>query len=167
MNKNDKDSEILDAYKEVFQRFAKDGIIDMDKRLKHKFSYQIHRLENVIPRLNGVVPPNRQSMYYITLFRKVSGQKSVGMYNFPIANNTLLLIPQRVIHSTLYRSLQCSGYVLNFNIDFFLNNAFPKSLVAEKKVFKSSLKPYLTVSTSQRKQLEPIFEAILQENATA
>ena len=167
LNKDDKDSEILDAYKEVFQRFAKDGVIDMDRRLKHKFSYQIHRLENVIPRLNGVVPPNRQSMYYITLFRRVSGQKSVGMYNFPITNNTLLLIPQRVIHSTLYESLQCSGYVLNFNIDFFLNNAFPKILVAQKKVFKLSLKPYLAVSASQRKQLEPIFESILQENAAA
>jgi AraC family transcriptional activator of pobA len=167
LNKNDKDSEILDAYKEVFQRFAKDGVIDMDRRLKHKFSYQIHRLENVIPRLNGVVPPNRQSMYYITFFRRVSGQKSVGMYNFPITNNTLLLVPQRVIHSTLYESLQCSGYVLNFNIDFFLNNAFPKNLVAEKKVFKLSLKPYLAVSASQRKQLEPIFETILQENAAA
>ena len=167
MNSNDKDSEILNAYKEVFQRFARDGVIDMDKRLKHKFSYQIHRLENVIPRLNGVVPPNRQSMYYITFFRRVSGQKTVGMYNFPLSNNTLLLVPQRVIHSTVYDSLQCSGFVLNFNIDFFLNNAFPKKLVAEKKVFKSSLKPWLNVSTAQREQLVPIFESILQENATA
>lgn len=48
------DTEILDAYKEVFQRFAKDGVIDMDKRLKYKFSYQIHRLETVVLRLNGV-----------------------------------------------------------------------------------------------------------------
>jgi hypothetical protein len=61
------DSEILDTYKEVFHRFAKDGVIDMDKRLKHKFSYTIHRLENVIPKLNGVVPPNRQSIS--TMFR--------------------------------------------------------------------------------------------------
>jgi AraC family transcriptional regulator, transcriptional activator of pobA len=161
------DSEILDRYREVFQRFAKDGVIDMDKRLKHKFSYSIHRLENVIPGLNGVVPPNRQSMYYITLFKKVSGRKRVGMYNFPITNNTLLLIPQRVIHSTQYGSVQCSGYVLNFNIEFFLNNAFPRKHIIEKKVFKSSFKPYLSVSRSQRKQLEIIFEYILRENSAA
>ena len=161
------DSEILDKYKEVFQRFAKDGVIDMDKRLKHKFSYQIHRLENVIPKLNGVVPPNRQSMYYITFFRKVKGRKSVGMYNFDIANNTLLLIPQRVIHSTLYESLQGSGYVLNFNIDFFLNNAFPRKHIVEKKVFKSSFKPFLSVTGPQRKSLETIFEYILKENSAA
>src|SRR5580658_9549487 len=132
------DEEILNKYKEVFQRFSKDGVIDMDKRLKHKFSYSIHRLEDVIPRLNGVVPPNRQSMYYITLFRKVAGRKSVGIYNFPLTDNTLLLIPQHVIHSTQYGSIHCSGYVLNFNIDFFLNNAFPRKHIIDKKVFKSS-----------------------------
>ncbi|HEV2479485.1 MAG TPA: AraC family transcriptional regulator [Puia sp.] len=161
------DSQILDAYKEVFRRFTKDGVIDMDKRLKHKFSYQIHRLEDVVPRLGGVVPPNRQSMYYITFFLKGEARKSVGMFNFEITKNTLVLIPRRVIHSTLYDSLHCSGYVLNFNIDFFLNNAFPKKLIAEKKVFKSSVKPYLSVSAAQQKQLVPVFEAILQENAAA
>ena len=152
---------------EVFQRFAKDGIIDMDKRLKHKFSYQIHRLENIIQKLNGVVPPNRQSVYYITFFKKGTGRKSVGMFNFPISNNLLLLIPQRVVHSTLYQSLQCSGYVLNFNIEFFLNNAFPKKHVVDKKVFKSSLRPYLSVSVAQRKKLETIFEYILRESSVS
>src|SRR5580704_17011372 len=117
------DSEILDAYREVFQRFAKDGVIDIDKRLKHKFSYQIHRLENVVLKLDGVVPPNRQSMYYITFFRNGAARKTVGMFNFEVTDNTLLLIPRRVIHSTLYETLDCSGYVLNFNVDFFLNNA--------------------------------------------
>ncbi|GGB02434.1 AraC family transcriptional regulator [Puia dinghuensis] len=167
LNNNLSDAEIIDRYKEVFQRFAKDGVIDMDKRLKHKFSYQIHRLEDIIPKLNGVVPPYRQSMYYITLFRKGAARKSVGLFNFEIKNNTLLLIPQRVIHSTLYDSLHASGYLLNFNIEFFLNNAFPKKLISEKKVFKSSLKPYLYLSASKRKQLETIFEYIFHENSEA
>ncbi len=167
MNSNISDSEILEKYKEVFQRFMKDGIIDLDKRLKHKFNFQIYRLETVIQKINGVVPPNRQSSYYITLFKKGSAEKSVGLYNFPIVNNTLLVIPQRVIHSTVYRSLKSSGYVLNFNIDFFLNNAFPRKHVIDKKVFKSSLRPYLSVSAAQRKKLEPIFESILSENASA
>ena len=167
MNRNLPDSEILDKYMEVFQQFARDGIIDMDKRLKHKFSYQIHRLENIIQKLNGVVPPNRQSVFYITFFKKGKGRKSVGMFNFPISNNTLLLIPQRVVHSTQYQSLQCSGYVLNFNIDFFLNNAFPKKHIIDKKVFKSSLRPYLSVSVAQQKKLETIFEYILHESSVS
>ncbi|WP_162852759.1 helix-turn-helix domain-containing protein [Dinghuibacter silviterrae] len=160
------DSDILDRYKEVFQRFAKDGVIDMDKRLKYKFSYSVHRLEDVVRKMNGIVPPNRQSVYYITFFKKGTAQKNIGMFHFPIGSNTLMLIPQRVIHSTVYQSLRCSGYLINFNIDFFLNNAFPKKHVIDKKVFKSSLRPYLTVSAGQRKKLEAIFEYILRENAS-
>lgn len=138
----------------------------MDKRLKFKFSYQIHRLEDVIPKLNGVVPPNRQSMYYVTLFKTGAAQKWVGMFNFPIKDNTLVLIPQRVIHSTLYETLQCSGYVLNFNIDFFLNNAFPRKYIVDKKVFKTSLRPWITLSVPQQKELEGIFEYIIHENGS-
>ncbi len=43
----------LKNIKRVFQRFSKDGVIDMDKRLGYKFSFTIHRLENVIQQLNG------------------------------------------------------------------------------------------------------------------
>jgi AraC-like DNA-binding protein len=167
LKSNLSDTEILEKYKEVFQRFTKDGIIDLDKRLKHKFNFQIYRLETVIQKINGVVPPNRQSSYYITFFKKASAEKSVGLYNFPIVNNTLVVIPQRVIHSTLYRSLKSSGYILNFNIDFFLNNAFPKKHIIDKKIFKASLRPYLSVSTEQRKKLGIIFEYILSENASS
>jgi AraC-like DNA-binding protein len=56
--------------------------------------------------------------------------------------------------------------VLTFNIEFFLNNAFPKKHVVDKKVFKSSLRPYLSISAAQRKKVETIFEYILAENAT-
>ena len=136
----------------------------MDKKLKFKFSYQVHRLEEVIPKLNGIVPPNRQSMYYVTLFKTGAARKWVGMFNFPITDNTLVLIPQRMIHSTLYESLQCSGYVLNFNIDFFLNHAFPRKYIVDKKVFKTSLRPWLTLSVLQQNELEDIFEYIIHEN---
>jgi len=164
LNNHLTDEEIVERYREVFRQFGKDGVIDMDKRLKFKFSYQIHRLEDVIPKLNGIVPPNQQSMYYVTLFKTGAARKWVGMFNFPIKDNTLVLIPQRVIHSTLYESLQCSGYVLNFNIDFFLNNAFPRKYIVEKKVFKTSLRPWLALSVLQQKELESIFEYIMQEN---
>ncbi|KAI9433783.1 helix-turn-helix domain-containing protein [Russula earlei] len=161
------DSFILEKYKEVFQQFSRDGIIDMDKRLKHPFGYQVHRLEEVVSKIKGVVPPNRQSVYYITFIQRGTGQKSIGLFNFPIARNTLFVVPQRVIHSTQYYSATCTGYVLNFNIDFFLNNAFPKKLIADKKVFRSSLRPYITVSSAERKKLDTIFEYLLSENAAA
>jgi AraC family transcriptional regulator, transcriptional activator of pobA len=136
----------------------------MDKRLKHPFSYQVQRLEHVIQRLDGIVPPNRQSVYYINFVRKGSGEKTVGLFHFPIEDDLLYIIPQRAIHSSHYETLKCTGYVLNFSVDFFLNNAFPKKHIEGKKVFKASLRPWLTVTPAQRKTLEGLFEYLLAEH---
>ena len=157
------DEEILEKYREAFQRFAKDGVIDMDKRLKFTFFYQIHKLEQVVPALKGVVPPNRQSMYYITFFKRCAGRKRVGIFDFPIKDNMLVIVPRRTIHSTLFECLQCFGFVLNFNVDFFLHHAFPRKYILDRKVFKASLRPWLILSVSQQKVLEKIFEQILQD----
>src|ERR1700678_3507874 len=112
VKKQPRDEEILEKYREAFERYAKDGVIDLDKRLKFKFFFQIHRLEDVVVKLNGIVPPNRQSKYYIMLYKRCSARKWVGVFNFPIKDNTLVVIPKRVIHSTLYECQQCSGFVL-------------------------------------------------------
>jgi AraC family transcriptional activator of pobA len=160
------DKEIIEKYREVFSKYARDGIIDVDKRLKHKFNFQIHPLEEVIKELKGVVPPNRLPQYCITLVKKGTGEKTIGHFTFSIAKNTLMIVPKRVIHSTKYWDLNCTGYILLFNIDFFLNNAFPKKLILDKKVFKSSIRPYLTLSDTQRRTLEPLFQAILSEHTS-
>jgi AraC family transcriptional activator of pobA len=158
------DQAILREYKEAFRKYAKDGIIDLDNRLKYKFDFQIHRLEGVVKELKGNVPPIRQSQYFITLIRRGSGQKCIGHFNFPIQNNTLLVIPKRVMHSSSYFSTRCSGYVLSFNIDFFLQNAFPRKHIIGKKIFKTSLRPYLNLSSEQSTKLAKIFEFIITEN---
>jgi len=157
------DNIIVKEYKEAFRKYSKDGIIDLDNRLRYKFSFQIHRLEYVINELGGIVPPNRQSQYFVTLIKKGSGQKSIGNFNFSIKKNTLLCIPKRVMHSSQYWSLECSGYVLSFNLDFFLQKAFPRQLIISKKIFKTSVKPYLFLSTSQMEKLEVIFEYVIGE----
>jgi AraC family transcriptional regulator, transcriptional activator of pobA len=158
------DLTIIKEYKEAFRKYAKDGIIDMDHRLKHKFDYQIHRLEKVVKELRGEVPPNRQSQYFITLVRTGSGRKSIGHFEFPIRKNTLMVIPKRVIHSSSYWSTRCSGFVLSFNIDFFLQNAFPRKHISGKKIFKMSLKPFLNISNQQAALLTAIFEFIVREH---
>ena len=157
------DQTILREYKEAFRKYAKDGIIDLDNRLKYKFDFQIHRLEGVLKELNRNIPPSRQSQYFITLVKSGSGQKSIGHFNFPIKNNTLILIPKRVMHSSTYWSTRCSGYVLSFNVDFFLQNAFPRKHIVGKKIFKASLKPYLNLSKEQAAKLSTIFEFIISE----
>jgi hypothetical protein len=70
VNKQLTDEEILEKYREVFECYAKDGVIDLDKRLKFSFFCQIRRLEQVV---------------------------------------SLVIIPKRTIHSTLYESQQCKA----------------------------------------------------------
>lgn len=157
------DKKIIEEYKKAFSEYVKDGIIDLDSRLKTKFTFQIHRLETIVNKLKGVIPPFRQSHYFITLVKKGSGQKSVGHFTFPIKKRTLLITPKRVIHSSRYWS-KCSGYILCFNLDFFLQKAFPKQHIVGKKIFKKSVKPFLTLSEGQVKKLEVIFEYIIKEH---
>jgi AraC-like DNA-binding protein len=154
---------ILDLYREAFKKYNKDEIIDLDKRLKHTFNFQIHRLENVVKELNGVIPPNRQSQYFISLVKKSSGQKSIGRFTFSIQKNTLLCIPKRVTHSCRYLSGDGSGYVLSFNLDFFLQRGFPAKLITNKKFFKSLVTPYVILSDAEVKKLEVIYERIMEE----
>jgi AraC family transcriptional regulator, transcriptional activator of pobA len=158
------DDIIIASYKEAFSKYAKDGVIDMDNRLRHKFDFQILRLEKVVGELDGIVPPTRYSLYFVTLIKAGDGQKTIGQYTFPIQKNTLLCIPKRVMHSSHYGSVQRSGYVLCFNLDFFLQKAFPRKMIMNKKIFKSSVRPYLSLSASQVKMLEPVFRYILEES---
>jgi AraC family transcriptional regulator, transcriptional activator of pobA len=157
------DNTIIASYKEAFSKYARDGVIDMDNRLKYAFDFQILRLEKVVSELNGIVPPTRYSQYFVTLIKAGDGKKTIGHYTFSIDTNTLLCIPKRVMHSSHYGSGPRSGYVLSFNVDFFLQNAFPRKMIMDKKIFKSSVKPYLYISTSQAEKLEPVFQFILDE----
>src|ERR1700761_2385398 len=122
-----KDDEfVLREYRDIYLKYLKDGIIDMDKRMKHPFSFQIYDLKTALPLVDGNVPPSRQSHYWITLVKKGSGEKTIGLYTFPIRERTLFVVPRRMMHSSRHWALDSEGYVLVFNVDFFLNNAFPR-----------------------------------------
>src|SRR5579863_1032254 len=103
---------IIKEYRDAFRKYANRGIIDMDHYLKHGFNFQIHRLENVVEAWQGVIPAYRQSQFFITLIKKGKGEKTIGLYSFPIKRNTLFVIPQKVTQSSKYRSLDCSGFML-------------------------------------------------------
>lgn len=160
-----KDDEfVLREYRDIYRKFLKDGIIDMDKRMKHPFSFQIYTLETAVPEVNGTVPPSRQTPYWITLVRKGSAEKSIGLYTFPIRENTLFIVPKRIMHSSRDWSLDCQGYVIVFNVDFFLNNAFPKQHIIKRKVLRHSIRPYLYLDETQAAQMQDIFDTIYTEH---
>ncbi|MBZ4192440.1 helix-turn-helix transcriptional regulator [Niabella beijingensis] len=154
------DEQIIQEYKIVFRKYVKDGIIDLDKRLKHKFDFQIHALGPLIKVLDGIVPPYKQKRYAITYIEKAEGIKSIGHFTFPFENNLLLIIPKNLIHSSNYSNLNCSGYMLMFNVDFFLDNAFPKKHIEKKLIFKRSIKPWLKLSAQQAEKVKSILQQI-------
>jgi len=160
----DQDALIIREYREAFEKYARNGIIDLDNKLKSSFSFQIHRLDAIVKGLNGIVPPSRQGQYFMTLIKKGTGEKSIGQFTFPIRKNLLMVIPKSVTQSSRYWSLDCKGYVLSFNLDFFLQNFFPKHHIVNKIIFKSSTKPFLILKSAQVKKLELLFEYILHEH---
>ncbi len=165
-DKND-DAIVLEKYRQVYRKYLDDKIIDMDKRMKHPFDFQIYALETAIPYVNYIVPPSRQTPYWIVLVKKGSGEKSIGSFTFPVKEQTLYIVPKRMLHSSKNWSADTSGYVLLFNIDFFLNNAFPKHLISNKKVLKNSIRPYLYLDKQQAKTIADMFDTIFQEHTSS
>lgn len=161
------DDYIVKEYKQAFKKYKRQGIVDLDTGLKHKFSFQVHRLEDYVSQLEGIIPPNRHSHYYIALIKRGSGQKSIGHFTFSIKKNTLFCIPKRVLHSSQYWSLDCAGYMLSFSLDFFLQKGFPSKLISNKKIFKASVKPYILLQPHQEKKVALIFETIIEEHQDA
>jgi AraC family transcriptional regulator, transcriptional activator of pobA len=160
----DQDALIIRDYREAFGKYARNGIIDLDNKMKSSFSFQIHRLDTIVKGLNGIVPPSRQSQYFINLIKKGSGEKSIGHFTFPIRKNLLMVVPKSATQSSRYWSLDCKGYVLSFNLDFFLQNSFPKHHIVNNIIFKSSTRPFLILKNDQVKKLELLFEYILGEH---
>ena len=161
--KYSENSIIIREYRNVFRKYANDGIIDMDACLKHTFSFHIHRLEEAIPAWEGIVPAYRQSQFVIALIKKGTGEKTIGHFSFPIQKNIVFVVPQRVTHSSKYYSLNCSGFILFFDIGFFVKHFFPQSLITNKIIFKRSVRPFMTLTNEQVKYLSTIFEYLLEE----
>ena len=161
------DALILKEYREAFRKYAKNGVIDMDSHLKHKFNLQVHTLQEAVMLWGGEVPLMRQSQFFILLVKKAEGEKTVGQFTFPFHKHMLVIIPKGVPHSSRYSSPECSGYFLSFDNEFFLQNAFPKDRIINKKIFKTSIKPYLTLAEGQEQRLTVIFETILAEHKGA
>jgi AraC family transcriptional activator of pobA len=159
----DEDAIILKEYREAFRKYAKNGVIDMDSRLKHKFNLQVHPLKDAVVEWGGEVPLMRQSQFFILLVKEGTGEKTVGHFTFPLHGHMLVIIPKRIAHSTKYCSYDVAGYFLSFDNDFFLQNAFPRDRIINKKIFKTSIKPYLTLAESQEQKLTTIFETVLAE----
>ena len=154
---------ILSEIKKTLGRNTGTNVIDLDKEFDHEFDFFINRAEDIFKLMNWKIPPIKWSYYRISFLTQGSGDMITGMYKFKAKKNTLVITPARVISTSKNWSNDTKGFVLMFNLDFFLQNNFPHKFIANKKILQASIKPYIVVSEKQAKYLTTIFETIYNE----
>ncbi len=153
----------ISEFKKVLRRYAGEGVVDLDKNYLHKFNVQIHRFEDVLRNSKRNEPPNRWSYHRIGLVREGGGDVKTGIFSFKAKKNTLVVVPSRVISSSSNWAPDTKGYVLLFNMEFFLENNFSHQIIGNKRMLTPSVKPYIHLTDEQAEEVCRIFESILAE----
>ena len=153
----------ISEFKKALRQYASEGVVDLDKNYLYKFNFQIHRYEDVLRNSRLAAPPNRWSYHRICFVTHGGGELITGIYKFKARKNTLFVIPSRVISSSKNWAADTRGFVLLFNIEFFLENNFSHHFISNKKLLTSSIQPYLNLPEEQAEEVTRIFESILLE----
>ena len=157
------DKFILSEFKKAIRAIADSDLVDFDSKFPHRFDFQIQKLEDVFSETNRRIPPNRWSYYRIVLLKKGSADFNTGVYSFKAVKNSVVVIPPRIVSSSRNWSLDLEGYVLLFNLDFFLQNSLPYKLLEDKKILSPFIHPQIQLSEDQAGQVEKILKIILNE----
>ncbi|MGH2646628.1 MAG: helix-turn-helix domain-containing protein, partial [Ginsengibacter sp.] len=139
------------------------NVVDLDNKFNIRFDFEIQRIEDILKFTGPTIPPNRWSYFRILLVNQGSGDFITGIYKFKAPKNTLVVFPSRIITSSKNWVEDTEGYIVLFNIDFFLQNNFPHKYIEDKKILNSSIRPYIYISDEQSKKISAIFETILKE----
>jgi len=153
----------ISEFKKALRQYSEEGVVDLDKNYPFKFNFQIHRYEDVLLNSRMSAPPNRWSFHRLCFLKQGEGELISGIYKFKATKNTFFVIPSRVISSSKNWSSDTKGYVLLFNVDFFLQNNFTHQFIANKKLLSSSIKPYVNLNEEQAEEITRIFESLLTE----
>jgi AraC family transcriptional activator of pobA len=153
----------ISEFKKALQQYTSDGVVDLDKNYQYKFNFQIYRYEDVFRNSRMPARPYRWSYHRICFLKQGEGEIITGIYKFKARKNTLFVIPSRVIASSKNWSVDTQGYVLLFNIDFFLENNFSHHFISNKKLLTASIQPYINLTDDQAEEVTRIFETIMFE----
>ena len=154
---------MLQEFRRAIRVNAHQDVVDLDAKFGLKFDFQIQRIEHIFDNAKRAVPPNRWSYYRIGFFQQGEANFLTGIYKFKARKNTLIVMPHRVITSSKNWSLDAKGYIILFNLNFFLQNNFPQKNVESRKIFNPSVRPYIQLTDSQAEGMTMIFEAIIRE----
>lgn len=154
------DKFILSEFKKSLRKKAEKNVVDLDNTLGNKFDFTFQTFEDILQDTNRIIPPNRWSLYRIGFVKKGSGEFVTGIYNFTAAENTLVVIPSRVITSSKNWTVNTEGYFVLFSLDFLQQNNFTYKHVENKKILSGSFQPYVHMSAEQAAEIIAIFEAV-------
>jgi AraC family transcriptional regulator, transcriptional activator of pobA len=159
----DEEKVILEEYRKAFGRSkSKSEIVDLNKKHTIKFDWVILRLSEMISVLGYTAPPFRHAKFTIVYVVKGQGDKTIGALNVPLKGRTLMIIPAQTLSSALYDE-NVRGYHLSFNLDFFLQEHFPRYRLLHLNLFKQNVIPFAYLNSATGKQLSQVFEYILEE----
>ena len=155
---------IIKEYRNALRKYGNEGIVDMDAHLKDRFGFRIHRFQEFLATWgSGVIPAFRQSHFLVALITKGTGGKTIGHLNFQVKKNTLFFVPEKVPHSARYDSLDSTGYMVSFDMAFLFKHFALRSFVADKRIFKKSVKPFMILTNEQVEEVSAVFEKLLGE----
>jgi AraC-like DNA-binding protein len=157
------DEFMLEEFRRTLRANADQHIVDLDTKFTLKFNYHIQRVEDIFADTKRAIPPNRWSYYRIGFFQRGGAEFLTGIYKFKAKKNTLIVMPSRVITSSKNWSLDVKGYIILFNLDFFLQNNFPHKFIEDRKILNPSVRPYIQLTDSEGEEMTRIFEDILRE----
>jgi len=157
---------MLQEFRRAIRVNANLHVVDLDSKFTRKFDYQIQRIEDVFADAKRAIPPNRWSYYRIVFFRQGEANFLTGIYKFKAEKNTLIVMPSRIITSSQNWSLDAKGYVILFNLNFFLQNNFPHKYIESRKILSPSVRPYLQLTDSEAEEMTIIFEEIIKEKGS-
>jgi hypothetical protein len=83
---------------------------------------------------------------------KGEGQKTIGSFHIPVQNRTMMVVPSRTITATTY-SETVKGYHLSVNLDFFLQEHFPRYHLLQLNLLKQHVTPFAYSTPAQVSKL--------------
>jgi len=157
------EKKIFSDYKKAFEAYRRNKkIIELDTSFEKKLDYFFFRLEDSLPVYGYIIPPYKISNVIIIYTIKGEGERTVGKIKAPMNANSLVIIPSQTINSGKH-SKDTQGYLLAFNLNFFLQERLPRHHLLKLDLFRKDLNPYSQVNLRQAKVLKAIFETLLDE----
>lgn len=156
----------MSEFKKTLQKYSGNDVVNLDDKFVHKFEFFVQTYEEIVQQIGNYVAPHKWSYYRIGLITQGSVDYICGIYKFKGTKNTLVMIPARVINTSTSWTPDTTGYLVVFNLDFFLQNHFPHKYIENKRILQQSVQPYIRLTEVQAKEVEFIFRTILREKQT-